>query len=351
MSVLDVDPAAAGARAGSSGRSASACRRPARRGSRRAAGPLSTTVTASASGQVGVAGAGSACRCPRRPSGWGGRCAAGAGCPGARRRAPPGPAVRSRTEASRPSRVELDPDQAVVERRAVARCHGAAPAPAAVPRGARPRRRGDLARPTADAGRQAPVTDLGRAVRARRCSTAGRRPPAPASAGERGRDDLLQLRRAPARTSPRASRCTQAIELPGRMSWNWCSSTVFQSRSSSLVRVGVARRVHRGRRRPQLGLAQQVLAAPVARLGAGLAWCRWPRCSSRYSSPDQTGASGYSARGRGEELVGVLDRRPVGEPSRSRSRRARLQHLAGGAAAAVAVAERGQRAGAAPFSA
>src|SRR6266511_4159169 len=30
-----------------------------------------------------------------------------------------------------------------------------------------------------------------------------------------------------------ASRCTQAIELPGRMSWNWCSSTVFQSRSSS----------------------------------------------------------------------------------------------------------------------
>lgn len=30
-----------------------------------------------------------------------------------------------------------------------------------------------------------------------------------------------------------ASRCTQAIELPGRMSWNWFSSTAFQIRSSS----------------------------------------------------------------------------------------------------------------------
>ena len=29
-----------------------------------------------------------------------------------------------------------------------------------------------------------------------------------------------------------ASRCTQAIEVPGRMSWNWCSSTDFHSRSS-----------------------------------------------------------------------------------------------------------------------
>ncbi len=32
--------------------------------------------------------------------------------------------------------------------------------------------------------------------------------------------------------SASASRCTQAIEEPGRMSWNWCSSTVFHSLSS-----------------------------------------------------------------------------------------------------------------------
>lgn len=31
----------------------------------------------------------------------------------------------------------------------------------------------------------------------------------------------------------RASRWTQAMEEPGRMSWNWCSRTVFQMRSNS----------------------------------------------------------------------------------------------------------------------
>src|SRR5262245_6676889 len=30
-----------------------------------------------------------------------------------------------------------------------------------------------------------------------------------------------------------ASLCTHAIELPGRMSWNWCSRTTFQSRSKA----------------------------------------------------------------------------------------------------------------------
>ena len=53
------------------------------------------------------------------------------------------------------------------------------------------------------------------------------------------------------------------------MSWNWCSSTVFHIRSSVVVRV-VGAGPHGGRRGPQLGLAQQVFAAPVALLGLGL---------------------------------------------------------------------------------
>ena len=36
----------------------------------------------------------------------------------------------------------------------------------------------------------------------------------------------------------RASRCTQAIDEPGRMSWNWCSSTIRHSSSSSSAGYG-----------------------------------------------------------------------------------------------------------------
>ena len=72
-----------------------------------------------------------------------------------------------------------------------------------------------------------------------------------------------------------------------------------------------------------------------------------PRCSSRYSSPDHTGASAYSASAAAKNAAGGSISHPgraleVGGAPGAR------QHLPGRTAAAVALAERHQRAGAAP---
>ena len=84
---------------------------------------------------------------------------------------------------------------------------------------------------------------------------------------ERGRGWRRSGRAAAARRGrgcASASAWTHAIDDPGRMSWNCWVSTSCQSSSRSATR-------RRARRRPQLGLAQQLLASAVAELGADLA--------------------------------------------------------------------------------
>ena len=133
-----------------------------------------------------------------------------------------------------------------------------------------------------------------------------------------------------------ASACTQAIDEPGMMSWNWSVSTSCHSASRSGWLAGC--------RRPQLGLAQQPLAAPVAELRAQLAGQR-----AAMGLEVQLAAPHRHRRAGGdlgvdvvEELGGraLLDARhavEVGEPAQP------LEHLAGRPATAVAVAERHQR--------
>ncbi len=116
-----------------------------------------------------------------------------------------------------------------------------------------------------------------------------------------------------------ASRCTHAIDVPGRMSWNWCSSTVFHSRSSASYGYGKPVRT----------------AAVAAHSSASCSRCsprRLPclvrawlvsvaRCSSRYSSPTHTGACAYSAWAFSKNADG-FSKTTRAEPSRSVSRRA-----------------------------
>ena len=136
-----------------------------------------------------------------------------------------------------------------------------------------------------------------------------------------------------------ASACTQAIDEPGMMSWNCCVSTSRHSASSS-VPVALP-----AGGQPQLGLAQQPLAPPVADLRAQLAGQRAAvglevqlaaphrhRCARRRSRPRR----GRRTRRR---CPCSTSRHPVevGQPAQP------LEHLAGRPAAAVAVAERHQR--------
>ena len=110
-----------------------------------------------------------------------------------------------------------------------------------------------------------------------------------------------------------------------------------------LVRIGVARDVQRGRRRPQLGLAQRVFAAPVALLGAGLGGVGGAVQLQVELAGPHGGVRVLGARGLAKKSSGCSTT-TFAEPSRSASRRARSMHLAGGAATAVAVPERRQRA-------
>ena len=104
------------------------------------------------------------------------------------------------------------------------------------------------------------------------------------------------------------------------MSWNWCSSTSFHSRSSSSY--GYAKPVrsaatvdHSSASRSRCSLRR--LPALVFVCVVNVA--RW---FSRYSSPTHTGASGYSWWARVKNSVGDSTT-TRGEPSRLASRRAR----------------------------
>ena len=102
------------------------------------------------------------------------------------------------------------------------------------------------------------------------------------------------------------------------MSWNWFSSA--SSHSSSSWSWGYSNPLR--------------IAAREARNSASCSRCSlrrlpclvpgWaekvPRCSSRYSSPFHTGASGYSSRARSKNCSEVPNS-TFGEPSRSAARR------------------------------
>ena len=80
--------------------------------------------------------------------------------------------------------------------------------------------------------------------------------------------DRLQRGDRRGRAPPRHRRATQAIDEPGMMSWNCCSSTSFHSSSSSVDRSRYGHRT--AGHPPQLGLAEQPLAAAIADLGRRL---------------------------------------------------------------------------------
>ena len=126
------------------------------------------------------------------------------------------------------------------------------------------------------------------------------------------------------------------------MSWNWCSSTVSQARPQRLGRV-VEQPGDRGGRRPQLGLAQQVLAAAVALLdlrlgGVGAAVDLEVELAGPHRSPRRTPPRRASKNAAGARPAPAATRQVGGTASPR-------QHPAGRAAAPVAVAERHQRAG------
>src|SRR4051794_36748636 len=104
------------------------------------------------------------------------------------------------------------------------------------------------------------------------------------------------------------------------MSWNWCSSTVFQIRSSAAYGYSApvytaAADHHSSASRSRCSLRR----LPAFVLACVVKVARW---FSRYSSPDQTGASGYSANACSKNVAGVVIS-TRGEPSRSARRRAR----------------------------
>ena len=142
-----------------------------------------------------------------------------------------------------------------------------------------------------------------------------------------------------------ASRCTQEIDEPGRMSWNWFSSTAFQIRSRSSYGYASSLPRHHGRRGPQLGLAEQVLAAPVALLGLGLRGVRRRGAAPGRAHPTRPAHARRTPLRRPRRTRSGTRSSTRGEPSRFATRRAVATNLAGRAATAVAVAERDQRPG------
>ena len=157
---------------------------------------------------------------PGVPVGWGGRGAAGGGCPTAPGAMTSRSAIRS-TQRRRSARG----DRSMTRIRPLSRTTVA-------PAGSTETVSAGCSRvaggPRSERG-HGPSSGCGVGVEARSAAS-----PGPASAWSRGADHGLQLGLGdPGVRLPRASRCTQAIDVPGRMSWNWCRSTSFQSRSSS----------------------------------------------------------------------------------------------------------------------
>ncbi|ORT58383.1 hypothetical protein BKD26_19095 [Streptomyces sp. CB03238] len=111
-----------------------------------------------------------------------------------------------------------------------------------------------------------------------------------------------------------------------------------------VVRIAVRGRAQRRRRRPQLRLAQQVLAAPVALLGLRLGGVRGAVQLQVQLARPHRGLLPVLLLRRREERRRLLDRHPgralqVPHPARL------LQHLAGGSPATVAPPERHEGAG------
>ncbi len=103
------------------------------------------------------------------------------------------------------------------------------------------------------------------------------------------------------------------------MSWNWCSRTVSPDAVQVVGRVGEPG-AHGRRRRPQLGLPQQVFAAAVALLGLCLAG-EGGAVEFEVQLADPDGRLGVLGLGLREEGLRGLHS-TVAEPSRSRSRAA-----------------------------
>ena len=159
--------------------------------------------------------------------------------------------------------------------------------------------------------------------RSRSCSRARR--PSPQSAS-RARLDLGEV----ARARPRRPR---RIDEPGRMSWNCCRSSSFQSRSSS-ARGYVAA----ARDREELGVVQRLLAAPVAALHRAPATCR--RRGGTRSRARRRRPAARPAPPRAQSKNSVARHLLVArQPLQVRARRSVSSMSARRAAAAVAVAE------------
>ena len=108
-----------------------------------------------------------------------------------------------------------------------------------------------------------------------------------------------------------------------------------------LVRVVEPRPDGRGRR-PQLGLAEQVLAAPVPLLGPGLAWCRC-RGEAPGTSPRSTPEDARTRPPPRRRRPAACRSAPSASPPATHPP-GRSEHLPVRAAAAVAVPERHERA-------
>ena len=217
-----------------------------------------------------------------------------------RARSPRGPLAASTSEVIRPAVVDHDPQQAVVQHEPAARL--ASPTTSSAPATSGAGAQGRHAVPGVRRGVER--DGRGRPRRPGRASAS-----AISSLGPLGDRGVVALG-VPVHPGDRAAG-QDVVELLQQHQ----SATAAPAPSYGIVAAGP----DGGRGRPQLGLAQQVLAAPVALLGPGLAWCSVPRCSSRYISPRQTGASGYSASARGEEGRRRARSAPSASPPASRA--------------------------------
>ena len=307
-------------------------------------GPCSTTVTASRVGQVGVPPPVVPVDVPGVPvvRQVGVQLQQVAACARRQHLAAGGQVAHG---GEQPVGVELDPDQAVVERTVVAatrtgcrRCGSLA----AMPRATAGARAGTTTVPV----RRVPSptsSDLGPRPGGLALSTHGRSP-SPSSARAAAATIVLQLGRDLGVGRPRPRGAPRRSSCPAG-----CRGTGAAARSS---RAGPARRTgSRARSAPPRVAAHSSASrsrCSLRRLPALVrAWLVYvARCSSRYSSPDQTGASGTPPAPRRRTRPGCS----IDDPRRAlqvAQPPGLLQHLPGRAAAAVAVAERQQRPGAA----
>jgi hypothetical protein len=114
---------------------------------------------------------------------------------------------------------------------------------------------------------------------------------------------------------------------PGRMSWNWCSSSVRHAGGEGGG--------------PQLGFVEGDLAPPVARLGVALGRVG-PAVQLEIQLADPRCQVGLLGGDPVEEALGRL-RGHLGDAVEVGDSLGALEHLLGGAATAVAVAEEVER--------